>query len=170
MSQQQSTSNTNRKQRVTSVNQRIVVTGFVIVAMLALVVFAVRIGSRATTIDVTRADPTNAQLVATGKQLYTTRCAGCHGRELQGEVGWPQRRANGTMPATPLDETGATWQRNDRWIFDTIKHGGQATTTAGTTSTMPAMGEGLADAEIWAIISYIKQSWPANIQAAQPVQ
>jgi mono/diheme cytochrome c family protein len=167
MSQQQSTSKTGRKRRPKSavINQRSII-GFTIIMMLALIVFVVRTGSR-TTSNVTSADPANAQLVAVGQQLYATRCAGCHGGNLQGELGWPQRRANGAMPATPLDATGPTWQRDDRWIFTTIKHGGQATAPSGTTSAMPAMGGGLTDAEIWAIISFIKQSWPEDIQQQQ---
>ncbi|HEY0604181.1 MAG TPA: c-type cytochrome [Herpetosiphonaceae bacterium] len=142
--------------------------GFVIVCMLALLVFIVRSSTRSAGSTIDRADATNVQLVEQGRQLYTTRCAGCHASDLGGEQGWPQRRANGVMPAAPLDERGTTWQRDDQRIFATIKHGGQATAPAGTISYMPALSGGLTDAEIWSVISYIKSTWPESIQAQQP--
>jgi mono/diheme cytochrome c family protein len=116
-----------------------------------------------------RADVTNTEFVAQGKQIYATHCAGCHGSDLKGEQGWPQRRPNGVMPASPLDESGPAWQRNDQWLFSIIKHGGQATASPGYTSYMPAFDGGLTDADIWAIISYIKSSWPKHIQDSQPL-
>jgi mono/diheme cytochrome c family protein len=114
-----------------------------------------------------RPDTTNAELVAQGKRIYATRCASCHGSDLQGEQGWPQRSPNGVMPASPLDESGVAWQRDDQWLFTTIKLGGQATASSGYSSSMPAF-DGLTDADIWAVISYIKSTWPKHIQDAQP--
>lgn len=141
--------------------------GFAIVCMLALVVFVVRSGSRASS-STDRADAPNAQLVEQGRQLYTTRCASCHGSDLGGAQGWPQRQPNGVMPAAPLDERGTTWQRDDEWMFTTIKEGGQATAPVNSISYMPALGAGLTNDEIWAVISYIKSTWPQSIQAQQP--
>ena len=148
-------------------NQRNLIIGFVIVCMLALAVFAIRAGSRSATAYTDRADVANAQLVAQGEQVYTTRCASCHGGDLKGQQGWPQRRPNGVMPAAPLDASGQAWQHDDQWLFTTIKHGGQATAAPGNTSSMPAF-DSLTDADIWAVISYIKSSWPQHIQDAQP--
>jgi mono/diheme cytochrome c family protein len=65
------------------------------------------------------------------------------------------------------DASGRAWQRDDQWFFTTIKHGGQATAAPGDTSTMPAFGS-LTDADIWAVLSYIKSTWPKDIQDAQP--
>jgi mono/diheme cytochrome c family protein len=173
MEQQKPTPTTahDRKQQASSrrrLSQRNTIIGFVVVCLVALVVFAIRSGSRSTTAPIDRADVTNAELVTQGKQIYATRCASCHGSDLKGEQGWPQRRPNGVMPASPLDESGHAWQQNDQWIFTTIKHGGQATASAGYTSYMPAFGGGLTDAEIWAVISYIKSTWPNHIQNDQP--
>ena len=173
MAQQKSSSTTasGRTQQTSSrllLNQRNVLIGFVLVCMLALVVFLVRTSSRSATIDVGRANAANAQLVAQGKQVYLARCASCHSSNLKGELGWPQQRPNGVMPAAPLDQSGPAWQRDDQWLFTTIKLGGQATASAGYTSYMPALGGGLSDAEIWAVISYMKSTWPKHIQDAQP--
>ena len=147
-------------------NQHNVMIGFAIVCLLALVVFIIRTASRPTTVPADRPDAANAELVARGKHIYATRCASCHGSDLKGEQGWPQRRPNGVMPASPLDEGGNAWQRDDRWLFTTIKLGGQATASSGYSSAMPASGA-LTDAEIWAVISYIKSTWPKHIQDGQ---
>jgi mono/diheme cytochrome c family protein len=173
MAQQKPTPTTApaRKRQVTSrrlPGRRSVIIGFVLVCILALAVFVVRTSSRSTTIDLDRANSANTEVVARGKQLYATRCASCHSSDLKGEQGWPQRRPNGVMPASPLDESGSVWQHDDQWIFTTIKLGGQVTAPPGTTSYMPGFGGGLTDADIWAVISYIKSTWPQHIQAAQP--
>ena len=140
-------------------NQRNAMIVFAIVCVLALGVFAARASSRSAP-AADRADTTNAQLVARGRQVYATRCASCHGGDLQGEPGWPQPRPNGSLPAAPLGPSGTAWQHDDAWLFATIKLGGQATARPGYTSTMPGFGGGLSDADIWAVISYIKSTWP----------
>ena len=162
MAQQKPTSKPapERKPRASSrrlLNQRNVMIGFAIVCLLALVVLVIRTASRPTMVPTDRADAANAELVARGKHIYATRCAGCHGSDLKGEQGWPQRRPNGVMPASPLDESGVAWQRDDQWLFTTIKLGGQATASPGYSSGMPAFSA-LTDADIWAVISYIKLS------------
>jgi mono/diheme cytochrome c family protein len=144
-------------------NQRNVLIGFAGLCLLALVVFVIRTASRPTTVLTDRPDPANAELVAQGKRIYATRCASCHGSDLRGEPGWPQRRPNGVMPASPLDASGNTWQRDDQWLFTTIKEGGQATAAPGESSAMPAFGA-LTDSDIWAIISYLKSTWPKQAQ------
>jgi mono/diheme cytochrome c family protein len=164
MAQQKPTSTTSRdrKQHMQPrrlLNQRNVSIGFTIVCLLALVVFVVRSSSRSTTASVDRANVANAALVAQGKHIYATRCASCHGSDLKGEQGWPQRRPNGVMPASPLDASGLARQRDDQWLFTTIKQGGQAIASPGDISYMPAFGS-LTDADIWAVISYIKSTWP----------
>ena len=148
-------------------NQRNTIIGFVVVCLLALAVFVIRSGPRPGAAALDRADVTNAAFVAQGRQVYATRCAGCHGSDLKGAQGWPQRRSNGVMPASPLDASGRAWQQDDQWLFTTIKYGGQATASPGYTSSMPAFS-GLADTDIWAMISYIKSTWPTDIQNTQP--
>ncbi|HEX9370949.1 MAG TPA: c-type cytochrome [Roseiflexaceae bacterium] len=149
-------------------NQRNVGIGFVVIATLALMIFLVRSNTRSSVAGANGADPTNSAQVALGRDVYATRCATCHGANLEGAPGWPQRQPNGTMPASPLDRRGQAWQHDDQWIFTTIKEGGQATAPAGYVSSMPALGGGMSDDQIWAVIAYVKSTWPADIQAAQP--
>jgi mono/diheme cytochrome c family protein len=148
-------------------NQRNVLIGFAGLCLLALAVFVIRTASRPATAHTDRPDTTNAELVAQGQHIYATRCASCHGGDLKGQAGWPQRGPNGVMPASPLDASGVAWQRDDQWLFTTIKHGGQATASPGDSSAMPAFGA-LTDADIWAVISYIKSTWPQSIQDEPP--
>jgi mono/diheme cytochrome c family protein len=110
------------------------------------------------------ADATNQQLVSLGQQLYVTRCAGCHGSRLEGQPNWQQPQANGSMPAPPLDATGPSRQRTDQQLFSIIADGGKTITPQGTTSGMPAFGGSLSDEQIWALVSYIKSTWPASAQ------
>lgn len=148
-------------------SQRTVLIIFAAACLLALMVFAVRSGARTAT-SADHADPTDAQQVARGQLVYATRCASCHGAALQGEPGWPQPRANGTLPAPPLGERGSTWRQTDQWIYTTIKQGGQANAAPGQASSMPAFAGGLTDADIWATIAFIKSSWPSQLRDAQP--
>ncbi|HZB95405.1 MAG TPA: cytochrome c [Herpetosiphonaceae bacterium] len=97
--------------------------------------------------------PASADTVALGKRLYATNCAGCHGANLEGAPG------GGPDAAPPLNASGPARQRSDTWLFTTIRDGGQATAPPGTTSFMPAMGGSLSDAEIRAIIAYLRQVW-----------
>lgn len=97
--------------------------------------------------------PASTETIALGKRLYATYCAGCHGANLEGAPG------GGPHAAPPLNASGPARQRSDTWLFTTIRDGGQATAPPGTASFMPAMRGSLSDAEIRAIIAYLKQVW-----------
>ncbi|GAB4212815.1 MAG: cytochrome c [Roseiflexaceae bacterium] len=112
-------------------------------------------------------DVTDTQLVALGQTVYRARCASCHGANLEGQPNWQQRNPDGSMPAPPHDVSGHTWHHNDQSLFATVKQGGQATAPPGYPNTMPAFGGVLSDTEIWAVLSYIKSTWPPEVQAMQ---
>jgi mono/diheme cytochrome c family protein len=122
------------------------VVGFFVVVALALGIFAVRSREGDAPPQIGRADPASAAQVAQGQQLYATRCAGCHGANLEG------------ASAARLDGAGQARQHDDGWIFKTIKEGGQATAPPGSSSAMPAFGS-LSDEQVWALIAYIKSTW-----------
>lgn len=111
--------------------------------------------------------PTDAAQVARGKTIYATHCTACHGADLKGQPNWRVKNADGTLPAPPHDASGHTWHHNDQLLFDYTKHGGQALAPAGFKSAMPAFRGVLTDDDIWAALSFIKSSWPAEIQARQ---
>ena len=109
----------------------------------------------------------DAQLVALGRQVYVANCASCHGPNLEGQPNWRQPNADGSMPAPPHDATGHTWHHNDAALFATTKLGGAATSPVAAPNAMPAFGGRLSDREIWAVLSYIKSTWPPELQQQQ---
>jgi len=118
--------------------------------------------------SVQAADPSAPQLVAQGEILYQQYCASCHGVDLEGQPNWRRRDENGFLPAPPHDASGHTWHHPDQLLFDVTKYGTTAVVGSGYKSTMIGFEEQLSDAEIWAVLSFIKSQWPPKIQAAQP--
>ena len=114
-----------------------------------------------------RAEPNNAEQVALGQTMYARHCASCHGANLEGQPNWRQRLPTGNYPAPPHDETGHTWHHPDRYLFETTKYGWQRFAPPGYQSTMQAFEDVLGDAEIWAVVAFIKSRWPASIRAQQ---
>lgn len=106
------------------------------------------------------ADPTNARQVALGEGIYGVHCASCHGARLEGQPDWQSRKPNGRMPAPPHDASGHTWHHPDADLAKITKQGITAFAPPGYESDMPAFGDVLGDAEIWAVLAFIKSSWP----------
>jgi len=73
------------------------------------------------------------------------------------------------MPAPPHDESGHTWHHPDAVLFGITKHGLIPGKYAPPSyrSDMPAFGGTLSDEDIWAVLAYIKSSWPQEIRKAQ---
>jgi mono/diheme cytochrome c family protein len=107
------------------------------------------------------------KLVAHGKAVYAAQCASCHGDKLQGEPNWRVKKSDGALPAPPHNVDGHSWHHNDQLLFDYTKHGGQAMAPDGFKSAMPAFSGTLADNDIWAVLAFIKSSWPAEVQKRQ---
>ena len=112
-------------------------------------------------------DPDDPRQVLAGREVYTEYCAECHGADLEGEPNWRQRRADGTLPAPPHDATGHTWHHDDDLLFRYTKLGGAALLPEGIASGMPGFGDALSDAEINAVLAFIKSRWPEEIRARQ---
>jgi mono/diheme cytochrome c family protein len=114
-----------------------------------------------------RADASDAQLVRRGEVQYQLHCASCHGANLEGQPNWRERDANGFLPAPPHDVTGHTWHHHDQLLFDVTKHGSTAVIGSDYKSNMPGFADKMSDGEIWAVIAYIKSTWPPDIQEIQ---
>jgi S-disulfanyl-L-cysteine oxidoreductase SoxD len=113
----------------------------------------------------TRLQPSDASTVALGRKVYDTHCAACHGAQLEGQPNWRERDATGRLPAPPHDRTGHTWHHPDEVLFRLTKHGvAKAANLKDYASAMPAYEGVLSDAEIIAVLSYIKARWPADIR------
>jgi mono/diheme cytochrome c family protein len=113
------------------------------------------------------ADAANRSQVDQGRDGYARACASCHGANLEGQPGWKTKSPDGRYPAPPHNQSGHTWHHPDRVLFDITKFGGQATGPAGFLSGMPAFKDLLSDAEIVAILAFIKSSWPEAIRERQ---
>lgn len=113
--------------------------------------------------------PSDQQLVARGKIIYANNCASCHGANLEGQPDWRKRLPNGRLPAPPHDESGHTWHHPDTLLIDLVKNGlvPGKTAPSGYESDMPAFGQSLSDANIVAVLAYIKSSWPPEVLEAQ---
>ena len=108
--------------------------------------------------------PDDAEMVALGTQIYAEHCAACHGADLEGQPNWRQRNADGRLPAPPHDETGHTWHHPDIQLFRLTKHGPAGLAGGSYESDMPAYDGTLTDAEIIAVLSYIKSTWPSEVR------
>ena len=92
-------------------------------------------------------------------------CASCHGANLEGQANWRQRKPDGRLPAPPHDETGHTWHHPDAQLFALTKYGPANLVSQGSyESDMPGYDGVLSDAEIVAVLSYIKSTWPREIR------
>jgi mono/diheme cytochrome c family protein len=114
-----------------------------------------------------QADPNNAEQVAVGQTVYAQHCAVCHGANLEGQPAWQKRLPSGSFPAPPHDATGHTWHHPDQYLFEATKYGGQRSAPPGYQSAMQGFENVLSDAEIWAVLAFIKSSWPPAIRAQQ---
>jgi len=115
---------------------------------------------------VLRTDDT--KVLATGAAVYQTHCAACHGARLEGQPRWRERDAQGRMPAPPHDASGHTWHHPDQLLFEITKHGvAKAAKLKDYDSAMPAFAGVLSDAEIVAVLSWIKSQWPPETRRRQ---
>lgn len=112
--------------------------------------------------------PDDPQVTALGVKVYQAHCAACHGARLEGQPNWRMRDAAGRLPAPPHDASGHTWHHPDEVLFAITKHGvAKASNLKGYDSAMPAYEGVLTDAEIVAVLSWIKAQWPPDIRRQQ---
>lgn len=104
--------------------------------------------------------PDDTALLQRGEQLYRVHCASCHGENLQGQPNWRERGPDGRLPAPPHDDSGHTWHHPDEVLFQLTKDGvAKAAGLPDYPTNMPAYGGTLSDADIVAVLSWIKSRW-----------
>lgn len=102
-------------------------------------------------------------VVAHGEQIYQAQCAACHGVQLEGQPDWRKRDAADYLPAPPHDATGHTWHHADDLLFEITKYGpGVVIGDSDYKSRMPIYENILSDEDIVAVLSFIKNTWPAQ--------
>lgn len=107
----------------------------------------------------------DVRVVARGNAVYVQYCASCHGRNLEGQPDWQTRNKEGFLPAPPHDQSGHTWHHPDRLLLNITKLGlVEAANLRDYRTRMPTFGGVLTDDDIIAVLSYIKSTWPEEIQ------
>lgn len=102
----------------------------------------------------------NPERADRGAAVYAQNCASCHGVNLEGQPNWRERLPNGALPAPPHDASGHTWHHADGMLLDIITRGGQAVYgSADSPSAMPAFGGNLSEADMAAILEFLKSRW-----------
>ena len=99
--------------------------------------------------------------VEVGREVYAANCAACHGAGGEGQPEWHVARADGTLPAPPLNGDGHTWHHADGELYRVVSEGGQVLEDPALDfkSSMPAFGEWLSHGEMVAVLSYVKSLW-----------
>jgi mono/diheme cytochrome c family protein len=107
--------------------------------------------------------------IIVGQVVYAANCADCHGINLEGEADWKIQNDDDSFRSPPHDETGHTWHHPDADLLEAIRLGGARFEglNIGGTSPMPAFGESLTEAEITAVLTYIKSTWPDDAREWQ---
>ena len=82
------------------------------------------------------------EVLSRGENLFQSNCASCHGDKGQGH------KALKEAPA--LNGSEHSWHHADSQVVNLIRNGG---------INMPAVGKGLSDEDIEAIMLYYKQWW-----------
>lgn len=102
----------------------------------------------------------DAETIAAGARVYAAHCASCHGAKLEGQPNWREKLPSGRFPAPPHDDSGHTWEHSDRWLFHVVERGFVPPYAhQGYESDMPGFKDKLSDAEIRAVLAYIKSRW-----------
>jgi mono/diheme cytochrome c family protein len=139
-------------------------TGIAIMLILIIGIFAL-----IALVNVTKKAPVDqaTDQISVGKRAYVQQCAICHGVNLNGQPNWQTPLPSGGRLAPPHDLTGPTWRSSDKQFFEITKYGGQRFSPPDYKNFMPGYENRLSDEEIWAILAYIKSTWPPYIREAQ---
>lgn len=109
----------------------------------------------------------SAEVIEQGRQIYADQCAPCHGAQLEGQPDWKTPLPSGRLPAPPHDAGGHTWHHPDDILFRIVREGTAAIVGGGYESDMPGFADLLSDAEIRAVLAYIKSTWPERERTYQ---
>ena len=104
----------------------------------------------------------STQDTAAGRELFASNCAACHGAGGEGQPDWHVRKADGTLPAPPLNGDGHTWHHGDGLLYRVVSQGGKIfedPNVPSFKSGMPAFGDQLSHEEIVAVLTYVKGLW-----------
>lgn len=107
-------------------------------------------------------EPADALVMDRGRALYKDHCVSCHGEQGQGGRG---------RSVPPLAGNRAVTLDSPANVVRVILSGGYPPTTVGNPRPfgMPPYGQALADADVAAVASFIRQSWGNEAPAVSAV-
>ena len=114
-----------------------------------------------------RLKPNDLSLVKLGKNVILENCALCHDTQFEGQTNWQNRDNEGYISAPPHDETGHTWHHLDEYLLLMTKYSIEEIIGKKYHNNMPAYEKILTEKEIITVLSFIKSSWPSQIQEIQ---
>jgi mono/diheme cytochrome c family protein len=94
---------------------------------------------------------TDPAMIARGKEVYTARCAVCHGDAGDGQG--PAGLALPLKPSDFRDKAGVAEMRDNYWFWR-VSEGGQVEPFKSKGSAMPPWKEQLSVEERWAVMAY----------------
>lgn len=95
-----------------------------------------------------------------GRITFEKNCLSCHGQDGKGLVeNWKKRGADGNFPAPPVNGTGHAWHHSPAALMNTINNGG-----IKLGGWMPGFKDQLSEEEKQAMLDYIHDLWPEDIQ------
>lgn len=97
--------------------------------------------------------------VQRGQEIYQANCMVCHGANAEGAPNWATPGPDGLYPPPPHDDQGHTWHHSDRVLYEVIRDGMGDPLRPEAPLRMPAWGEKLTDADIRALMEYVKSLW-----------
>lgn len=98
--------------------------------------------------------------VRLGQAVFEANCVACHGVAGQGLTkDWKKPLSNGKYPPPPLNGTAHTWHHSPEILLKIINNGGVA-----LGGVMPAFKDKLNAKEKQALLDYIYNLWPKDIQ------
>jgi mono/diheme cytochrome c family protein len=97
----------------------------------------------------------SASSIATGKKLYDSQCASCHGTAGKGDG-----KAGAMLKPTPSDLTDGDWKhgQTDGDIFTVIRDGAKQT-------GMRAYGSRIPTNDIWNLVNFVRTLGPKTTKS-----
>ena len=105
-------------------------------------------------------DAQTQKSIQLGNITFDKNCISCHGKAGQGLVkDWKKTQANGKYPAPPINGTAHAWHHSPKALLTTINDGG-----IKIGGWMPGFKDRLSEDEKQALLDYIHDLWPNEIQ------